>query len=262
MHGTMAALCAAFLIVSPAAAGASPVVAGAPPAAVAASPDTVYVVSLLRAAPGELDALIELVRSRRSVTVAAGLAEPLIFRHSQGDHWDLMLVQPVASLSEHFSDEAERLDDAGRSFGADNAAYERHLRRMAVFREEVYMKGPTRDELSGRAAGAGLIHIEMFVAVPGRYDELVEQREMENAYYHATLREGNLVFTRLAGARWDVMTVGFYDDMVAFATDPDLPDEVFEDAAVNAGFESRGTIGTYLRELLHHHNDTLAVPVP
>ena len=234
--------------------------AHANPAAIEA--DTVYRTVLLRAAPGSLDALLDLYRARRPIYTQAGLEQPVLMRHSQGDQWDLMLLFPIAGLVEYFGDDrAARLDAAGTAAGLPETDFQDSLRALAVFREEVFVSGPPLDALREREAGAGLFHIEMFVAVPGKYDELVEQRHMENAYYHATDRAGNLVFERLAGARWDVFTVGFYDDMQHFAADPDLPRQVLEQAAVDAGFESRSAIGTYLRELMHRHNDTLAVPV-
>ena len=84
---------------------------------------------------------------------------------------------------------------------------------------------------------------------------------MENAYYNATEREGNIVFETTFGNDMDLFTIGFYKDLITFATDPDLPDEVFEKAATDAGFESRSSIGLYLRSLLATHNDTLATSV-
>ena len=183
-------------------------------------------------------------------------------RHSQGDQLDLMALFPIGSMEEYFGRErANRLNEAGSASGLSEAAFQDSLRTLVVFREEVFVSGPSVATLREQEEGAGLFHIEMFVAVPGKYNELVGQREMENAYYHATERAGNLIFERLAGAQWDVFTVGFYDGMQHFAADPDSPREVLEQAAVDAGFESRSTIGTYLRELMHNHNDTLAVPV-
>ena len=234
--------------------------AGATPAPIAT--DTVYRTVLLRAAPGSLDALLDLYLSRRPVYEQARVEQPVLMRHSQGDQWDLMVLFPIGSLSDYFgTDRMERLDRAGRVAGLSESAFQDSVRNLVAFREDVFVAGPSVHVLRERAADAGLFHIEMFVAVAGRYNDLVAQRQMENAYYHATNRDGNLIFVRLAGARWDVITVGFYDDMQQFAADPDLPREVLEQAAVDAGFESRSTIGTYLRELIHHHNDTLAVPV-
>jgi len=227
------------------------------------TPDTVYRTVLLRAAPGSLDALLDLYVSRRSVYEQAGIEQPVLMRHSQGDQWDLMALFPIGSMTSYFGeDRALRLDRAGRMAGLSEEAFQDSLRNLVAFREEVFVEGPPLDVLREHAADAGLYHIEMFVAVAGRYEDLVEQRRMENAYYHSTNRDGNLIFVRLAGAQWDVFTVGFYEDMQEFAADPNLPRDELEQAAVDAGFESRSTIGTYLRELMHHHNDTLAVPVP
>lgn len=229
---------------------------------VSSTPDTVYRTVLLRAAPGALDALLDLYVSRLSVYEQAGIQQPVLMRHSQGDQWDLLALFPIGSMSDYFAkDRALRLDRAGRMAGLSEEAFQDSLRNLVAFREEVFVEGPPLDVLREHAADAGLYHIEMFVAVAGRYEDLVEQRRMENAYYHATNRQGNLIFVRLAGAQWDVFTVGFYEDMQEFAADPDLPRDALEQAAVDAGFKSRSTIGTYLRELMHHHNDTLAVPV-
>ena len=234
--------------------------AEAVPASIAA--DSVYRTVLLRAAPGSLDALLDLYVNRRAVYEQAGVEQPVLMRHSQGDQWDLMALFPIGSMSDYFGkDRMSRLDEAGRVAGLSEEAFQDSIRSLVAFREEVFVEGPSVDVLREQAKGAGLYHIEMFVAVAGRYDDLVEQRQMENAYYHATNRDGNLIFVRLAGARWDVFTVGFYDSMQQFAADPDMPREGLEQAAVDAGFESRSTIGTYLRQLIHHHNDTLAVPV-
>ena len=210
----------------------------------------VYRAHFLRAAPGHLTELIELFRGRIEVLTAAGEAPPVFMRHSQGDQWDLMVLSPIGSLEEYFSEaRAERLDRAG---------FEARVRAITAWQEELFVAGPPADTLAARNAEAGFYHVEVFRALPGKYDELVRQREMENLYYHATERDGNLIFTRLAGSAWDCFTIGFYRDIEHFVETPDLPPEIFEQAAVDAGFESRGSIGTYLRSLIDEHHDTLA----
>ena len=98
----------------------------------------------------------------------------------------------------------------------------------------------------------------MFIAVPGKRAELLEQRRMENAFYSELGRPGNLIFTRVAGGAWDMYTVGFYKDIKDFAALSDISDERQEAAAIAAGFEGSGSIGTYLRTLMASHHDTLA----
>src|SRR5262245_55179971 len=67
------------------------------PARAAAAPlrgEVLYKTTLLRAAPGRLLELVAAVKGKA----------PWIFRHSQGDHWDLMLLAPVGSYPEHLKE--------------------------------------------------------------------------------------------------------------------------------------------------------------
>ena len=195
-----------------------------------------YRVTLLRAAPGYLGGLIEEAKSLR--TQKKG--ELIIMRHSQGDHWDLMLLAPQG----------------------ENTLEEYQFKSLVAFQHTFLAKAPEDwDEIAKRDKRSSLYHIEIFKAAPGKYAELHKQRYMENAYYNATQREGNIVFETTFGNNMDLFTVGFYKDLITFATDPDLPNEVFEKAATDAGFESRSSIGLYLRSLLATHNDTLATKV-
>ncbi len=230
--------------------------AAAQPRSLDGAADTTYRALFLQAAPGRLTELIELYRDRIATLVAAGESPPVFMRHSQGDHWDLMLLFPISSLEYYFSDERQA------RLGPTEPSFTERLRPLVAWQEELFVLGPPADSVSARDQTAGLYHVEIFRALPGRYHELVEQRQMENGYYHGTERDGNLVFTRLAGGPWDVFTVGFYRDLEHFAASPDLPDDVFEEAAQVAGFQSRGSIGTYLRQLISRHQDTLASKVP
>ncbi len=228
-------------------------------AATAQDPIETYRVVLMRAAPGALLDLIDLLGEQRAVLEAAGEAPPLVMRHSQGDHWDLLVLQPVGTLRSYYSAErVARRGAAASAAGLSEADYERRLRELLAWREEMFAEGPGRAVVAEHDAGTDLYHVEMFIALPGKYDELVEQRHMENRYYALTARRGNLVFTRVAGAAWDVFTIGFYRDMAHFAEDPPVTEEEAEAAAIEAGFEARNRIGTYLRTLIDSHNDTLA----
>lgn len=234
------------LLVAASAMVQAPVQAQAAAAPVQDTATEAYRVVLMRAAPGRLLDLIALLDRRGAILESSEQPTPLVMRHSQGDHWDLMALTPIGSMEDYFSGERQ------------DRLHEAELRDMIAWREELFAVGPDRSALAIAAEDAGLFHIEMFIALPGKYDALVEQRHMENAYLEATQRRGNFVFTRLGGAAWDVFTIGFYDDWAAFVAEPDLPEETFEQAAVDAGFEARNRIGTYLRELISRHNDTLA----
>lgn len=198
--------------------------------------ENLYQVSLLRASPGHMPALIELTKARK----AELKGEMLIMRHSQGDHWDLMLLTPAS----------------------DGLPEQTNYQSKADFQHD-FLATCECDWKSVKESseGADLFHIEMFQAASGLYDKLLEQRNMENNYLVATQRNANLVFETKFGSDVDIFTLGIYKDLQSFATDPDLPSEVFEKAATDAGFKARSDIGFYLRQFLIGHQDTLASQV-
>ena len=193
-----------------------------------------YQVTLLRAAPGELGELLEYVKKQKS-DVEGNM---MIMRHSQGDHWDLMLMAPFSKLEMH--NYSEWVD----------------FQHDFLVESDVSWK-----ELLEKDSESGLYHIEMFNAARGLHDELLQQRAMENIYYNEINRDGNVIFVTKFGSDVDNFTLGFYKDMIDFATDPDLTDKEFEAAALKAGFKSRSAIGLYLRRFLVGHNDTIATKV-
>ena len=193
-----------------------------------------YRVTLLRSAPGGLASTINRAREYK-MSVEGNV---IIMRHSQGDHWDLMLLEPAGDNPINRLDWDVAFQDD--FLASSNWSWER-----------------VRDS----AAVSGLFHIEMFQALPGKKDALLREREMENEYLEATGRNGNAIFVTRFGSDVDSFTVGFYPDMITYATDPDLSDEVYHKAATDAGFASRSDIGLFLRTLILGHNDTLASQV-
>lgn len=197
-----------------------------------------YRMTLLRAAPGRLlEVVAELKTQKR---------DALILRHSQGDQWDLMVLAPVGSYAEHFA------RPAATAPLADPA-------RLS-FQEDTFVRGPELRALPGFDTG-GLYHVEMFHALAGRRDELVREREMENAYLRVLGRPTNAIFVRELGGAWDAFTVGAYRSWKHFALRDDIPAERSQAAAREAGFEDADHIGPYLRSLIQSHHDTLATPV-
>lgn len=195
--------------------------------------DNHYHITLLRASIGSMPAMIDAVKERK----AALDGEMLIMRHSQGDHWDLMLLAPAdGNVPEQASYQGKA--DFQHDFLATSEADWATVKKLAE--------------------GVNLFHIEMFQAASGLYDKLLEQRIMENNYLVATERKANLIFETRFGSDVDLFTLGFYKDMPAFAASPDLPAEAFEKAAIDAGFKARGDIGFYLRKFIIGHQDTLA----
>jgi len=214
--------------------------------------DTLYRVELVRAAPGAYADVMALYETHFDALEAAGEARPLWMRHSQGDQWDFLVLHTMGSWTDWY--EPERV--AARRVAEQTFRLRHH--EIVSWTEDTFMWGPSEDVLFQRAEGAGLFHVEMFEALAGRFDELVEQRQMENAYYAGMDHPGNLVFVRDSGGAWDVMTLGFYRDLPHFAESATWPFDRDDAAARAAGFDGVMAIAPYLRSLLLTHRDTLA----
>ena len=195
-----------------------------------------YQITLLRAAPGNLPSLIDEVKHQKRKLDG----NMIIMRHSQGDHWDLMLMMPATESLPH-PQRYHALADFQHDFVAETEVNWASVKQ--------------------KADNAGLFHIEMFRAAAGKHQALLEERHMENDYLVKTQRQANTIFVTRFGSDYDNFSVGFYKDMQAFAADPDLPADAFEKAAKDAGFAARSDIGFHLRRYLVGHNDTLATRV-
>jgi len=215
-----------------------------------------YRVSTLRAAPGALLDVLALYTDAAAAGHWQGLgeAEPMLMRHSQGDHWDLLVLQPIGSYSGYYAHKR-----VAQRAVAGEAAFAQALRKLVVFREDLFAYGPPAAQVQAAYADNGFFHIEMFAALAAQHDALLQQRQMENAYLRAINSRPNLIWVGDQGSDVDVFTIGFYPSMVAFAAPAPVTDGQAEAAAKASGFKGRAFIGTYLRELLHSHHDTLAV---
>lgn len=198
--------------------------------------ENLFQITLLRASPGNLPSLIETVKQLKS----AQNDKMVIMRHSQGDHWDLMLLSP-----------------------ADRTIRSTHIYQHQVNFQHDFLTSSKANwqQIKQLSINTGLFHIEMFNAASGKYQKLLEQRHMENQYLQATERNANLIFETQFGNDVDLLTIGFYPDLPTFATDPDLDSKIFEKAAKDAGFKSRSDIGFYLRQFIVSHQDTLATQI-
>lgn len=220
-----------------------------------------YRATMMRAAPGRLAELVDATKARLSVYDAAGEPRPFVLRHSQGDQWDLMLLEPLGpSLPAYFAREEKRASAAAAS-GVSEAAWEAKLHDLASWREDEVVRGPALDVVQRAFEGNNFAHLEIFIALAGHYDALYKEREMENAFAKGIGRPDNMIFTRISGAAWDLFTIGNYRDMVHYATSAVVPSEREEAAARAAGFENRAAIGPYLRSHINAHHDNLLTVV-
>ncbi len=222
--------------------------------------DFLYRVTSVRAATGSLAGLLDSVNELRSSRYYADADEPapLVMRHSQGDQWDLLIISPMETWGDYYSQSAVQ-----KRMRA-NAAFSEHIARgadLVAFSEDHFAFGPDFSTLQKAFADSNFYHIEMFKAAAGRSTELLGQRRMENVYLGATGQTQNMIFRRAAGSDIDVFTIGFHPSLEAFAKPADATAEQKDAAAKTAGFKELADISFYLRSLISSHHDTLAVKV-
>jgi hypothetical protein len=211
---------------------------------------TFYKVSLFRAAPGKLLPLIDNLTSRIGDYEQKGGSKPYLIRHSQGDHWDLMVCEHISDYDSYFSHQNNFNEVFTPTFG-DN------FYDLVAFHENIFTSGPDYKTVQELFEQNSFFHVEMFVALPGKQVELLKQRNMENIYLQEIGRGENLIFTTTLGGSWDCFTLGGYRDIKHYAESADIPLEVEEKAAIKAGFEGVKYISPYLRSLITTHHDTL-----
>lgn len=197
--------------------------------------DRLYRMTLLRAAPGRLLDLVQDVKARVAA-LPADAGRPLLLRHQQGDHWDLFVLIPAG---------AGTVDTRQLAASA-----------LVAWQQDELVRGPDFWSLPGFAE-ATLAHVEMFVALAGKQDELLRERQMENQYARALGRPATAIFVREYGAEWDSFTIGPYRNWKHYAERDDTRPEASAAAAKQAGFESDAHIGAYMRSLINIHHDTL-----
>lgn len=216
-----------------------------------------YKVSLVQAAPGKLLDLIELYKKKAVDGKTAGDEAPLWMRHSQGDHWDLMILFPMGSYADYY--QPERI--AKRARTDQTAKLDDKIKENIAWQEDLFAYGPALADVRKIFDGGAFFHIEMFVSLPGKFADLYKEREMENAYSKALKEPENLIFVRDQGAAWDIFTIGVYRDLKHYAESADVPAKDQEAAAKAAGFDAPSQIGPYLRQFIREHHDTLAVAI-
>ena len=221
----------------------------------AAEPTYLYKTKLIQAAPGKLLEVIDLLKASQAGYKNAGDEQPLMMRHSQGDHWDLLVLVPMSSYAEYYT--AGRIAKRTQTF----KLIQPKLDELIAWQEDVFVYGPPLADLRKAFESSAFFHVEMFDSLAGKESELFREREMENAYLKALKRPENFIFVRDQGAAWDVFTIGAYRDLKHFAESAGISEPDQEAAAKAAGFEAANRIGPYLRTLIRSHHDTLAVTV-
>lgn len=221
----------------------------------AADNSFLYKVTLVQAAPGKLVELIDLYKAKGAAVQSVGDEAPLWMRHSQGDHWDLMVIFPMGSYSDFY--QVQRVQKRSQV----EQAFRDRTRDDIAWQEDLFVYGPALADLRKGFAEGAFFHVEMFEALPGKFADLYKEREMENAYSKSLRQPQNFIFVRDQGAAWDIFTIGIYRDLKHYGEGTPLSPAEQETAAKAAGFESPSQIGPYLRRFIRTHHDTLAVAV-
>jgi len=231
----------------------------------ASAPDLVregtylYRFGMLQAGPGRLVELIDILKKQAPVAVSGGDELPIVVQHSQGDHWDLLVIYPMESYQGFY--EAGRAAKRAAAIGAQPIGSFQALRPLLIWHEDLFVLGPPVEALREHVRGKGLLHFEMLQALPGKFEELIEERRMENRYNRERGRGQTLIFAHDQGAAWDVVTLGVYRDWNEYADSSKIPKEVSELAARKAGFADAGSVGAFMRTLISTHRDTLGPPI-
>jgi hypothetical protein len=221
-----------------------------------------YKTTFIRAAPGKLLDLIDLLKGQMSVIDASEDKRPFWWRHTQGDQWDLMMLYPMESYTEYYSKQRiKRRAQAQSKSSLSQEEFKKRYQEDVAWYEDIFVMGPPLEIVENVFKNTSFYHCEIFIALPGKHKELFKEREMENAYLHGIGRPENLIFTRDQGAAWDLFTLGCYKDMNHWAASSDIPREKREAAAIKAGFEGSDKIGPYMRTLILMHRDTIGVAI-
>jgi hypothetical protein len=193
---------------------------------------------------------------------ASGDERPFWWRHTQGDQWDLMLLFPMGSYTDYYA--KERLARRDRAAGASSFSEEefgQKLRACSAWREDVFVMGPPLGTVKKSFEGTAYYHLEIFISLPGKREELFKEREMENIYAAGNGRPENLIFVKDQGAAWDLFTLGCYRDLQHWAESSPLPRDKRDAIARRAGFADADAIGPYMRTLIDMHRDTMGVAI-
>ena len=225
-------------------------------------PVYLYKTTFIRAAQGKLMDLIALYKERLAVIEKSGDARPFWWRHTQGDHWDLMLLMPMGSYAEYYAKgRVAKRTKAAEGAGLPDEAFTRKLDACSSWKEDVFVLGPPLEFVQKAFEETAYYHIEIMVSLPGKQAELFKEREMENLYGVAGGRPYNMIFVRESGASWDIYTLGCYRDLQHWAAPSPLTREEREAAARKAGFSGADAIGPYMRTLIDFHRDTMGVAI-
>ncbi|NNC48312.1 MAG: hypothetical protein HKO13_07770 [Sphingomonas sp.] len=215
-------------------------------------PTDPYRITMLRAAPGQwvaMRAKIEALGEQGSIG-EDGCTIPFRIRHSQGDQWDFMLLQPYDSFQAYFANDC------------DDPAWRRAIAEHADFESDWFANGPSHGLMQSTAAETGLFHLEMFKARAGMKDVLLDSRIRENAIFADIGMRQNFIWAGNLGSDYDVMTIGMHTTWATYAEHNAAGTDVeWATYSRRHGYDGGSDLAPQLRSFLTSHNDGFAVPM-
>ena len=219
-------------------------------------PREIYRVHFFKAAPGKLPDLIDAYKNYPAPDASS--PRPLVFRHSEGADWDLLVIYPLGAQASLNANPAPP-SDAMKSFrDRVMADYSWHV--------DTYAGGPPLAEVqkalnaprdysenSAASSGAAVYEVEQFTALPGQHDALGQLLARDRAASGAAASVG---FEHIMGDSWDYLQILRYNSWQELAAGESGS---AADALARAqGFANADAVGLELRQHISAHQDTIA----
>jgi hypothetical protein len=206
-------------------------------------PRELYRVHFFKAAPGRLPDLIEAYRNYPAPDAAT--PRPMVFRHLEGDDWDLMVIYPLGAQASMTANPAP-LSDATKSFR------DRVMSGPPLAEVQKALTAP-REYSENAAPSTAVYEVEQFVALPGRHDFLGSFLERDAA---ASGAAGTVRLEHVMGDAWDYLLILRYNSWQELGA---AESGSAADALARAqGFASAEAVGLELRQHISAHHDTIA----
>ncbi len=217
-------------------------------------PRELYRVHFFKAAPGKLPDLLDAYRNYPAPD--ASTPRPLVFRHSEGADWDLMVIYPLGAQAAMNANPAP--------LSAEQKSFRDRVMADYAWHTDTYASGPPlaevqkalsapRDYSQSGDSSSAVYEVEQFVALPGQHDVLGQflGRDAAASGAAATLR-----FEHVMGDAWDFLLILRYNSWQDLAG---VQSGSAADAlARTQGFANAESVGLELRQHISSHQDTVA----
>lgn len=97
----------------------------------------------------------------------AGGEKPYIIRHSQGDHWDLVIYEYINNLPSCYSGSNKLPKMFTPEYGDD-------FYNLIAFHENIFVNGNDFKSVSYLFESNNCVHVEMFQALPGKTGRITQ----------------------------------------------------------------------------------------